>query len=245
MRRLATELSETGQRLHGRGLEPTALTMFDQGETTPFHVDGGPNESLLMLGYEPTWRASLLRVACLPTCAAQAGMSTRNFVEAYHGAMSRWFVVLGLGLLLGAGAVGCRSEADAGETGEPTGTGGERARDEDREGGYDDSGDGCAAADCAEPEHPVDMVDPDDPRLDADPQLCQLDSDCMVGTPRNCCVSFCGDDAVAWSHTEWQRYQEECAVEECASTESLACEPEAQPDTPPTARCLRERCVLR
>jgi hypothetical protein len=69
MRGLAAELSESERRLHERGLEPTALTMFDQGETTPFHVDGGPDESLLMLGYEPTSRASVLRVACLPTCA--------------------------------------------------------------------------------------------------------------------------------------------------------------------------------
>ena len=83
MRRLGLELSSAEQRLHGRGLVPTALTQFDQGETTPFHVDGGPDESVLILGYEPTPRSSVLRVACLSTCAAAHGQTPRAFVESH------------------------------------------------------------------------------------------------------------------------------------------------------------------
>jgi hypothetical protein len=45
--------------------------------------------------------------------------------------MSRRFVVLGLGLLLGVAVVGCRSEMDAPETGESTGSGGEHAPGDD------------------------------------------------------------------------------------------------------------------
>lgn len=83
MRAVADGLSRTEQQLHARGLAPTALTQFDQGETTPFHVDGGPDESVLILGYEPTPRVSVLRVACLPTCAAARGDSPRAFLAAF------------------------------------------------------------------------------------------------------------------------------------------------------------------
>ncbi|MCB9659252.1 MAG: hypothetical protein R3B40_14440 [Polyangiales bacterium] len=70
--RLARGLDREERRLRGRGLIPTALTFFDQGETTPFHVDGGPDESVLLLGYEPSARTSRLRVVDLPHAAAEA-----------------------------------------------------------------------------------------------------------------------------------------------------------------------------
>ena len=40
-----------------RGRRPFAylsMARFDQQETTKFHLDGAPAESLLMLGYEPS-----------------------------------------------------------------------------------------------------------------------------------------------------------------------------------------------
>lgn len=88
-----------------------------------------------------------------------------------------------------------------------------------------------------------DVLDPADPSLEVDPQVCQVDSDCMVGTPRDCCTTFCPGYAVAWSHDAWAAYQEQCAVVECAIVETLACPDEREP--PPSARCVRERCVLR
>lgn len=82
----------------------------------------------------------------------------------------------------------------------------------------------------------------DGPGAEVDPQICTSDGDCMVGTPRNCCVSFCPDDAVAWSRSAWAAYQAECAVEECAETEQLACLAQTEPAR--VARCIAERCVL-
>jgi hypothetical protein len=81
-----------------------------------------------------------------------------------------------------------------------------------------------------------------EPAAEIDPQICASDADCMVGTPRNCCVSWCPEDAVAWSRSAWASYQAECAVEECAETEQLACRPQAGPSR--IARCVSERCVL-
>ncbi|MFO0547340.1 MAG: hypothetical protein U0271_03070 [Polyangiaceae bacterium] len=75
-----------------------------------------------------------------------------------------------------------------------------------------------------------------------DPQVCASDADCMVGTPRDCCASFCKEDAVAWSRAAWADYQAACAVEECAHLEEPACRPGPQPER--SARCASERCVL-
>jgi hypothetical protein len=158
--------------------------------------------------------------------------------------MTHRFGLVGLGLLLVV-AVGCRSGADGVGDGDGAGAGAGGERAGDREDDADPLDVDCETLDCTEPRHPSDVVDPDDPRLDVDPHLCQVDSDCLVGTPRDCCTNFCPDDAVAWSHAAWLRYQEECAVEECAVVETLACRPEALPGTPPTARCVQERCVLR
>ena len=88
-------------------------------------------------------------------------------------------------------------------------------------------------------------VDPSDPSLEVDPQLCATDADCMIGTPRNCCISFCPEDRQAWSRAAWAAYQDDCAAEECASPEPLACQPERDVQPPPQAVCVRERCVLR
>lgn len=79
------------------------------------------------------------------------------------------------------------------------------------------------------------------PDTEVDPQICAHDEDCMVGTLRDCCVSFCTSDQ-PWSRAAWAAYQAECAEEECASTETEACPPDTAP--PAVARCVEERCVL-
>ncbi len=80
------------------------------------------------------------------------------------------------------------------------------------------------------------------PADEIDPQVCASDADCMVGTPRNCCASFCPSDTQAWSRAAWAAYQDECAVVECASVEDAACLPETPPRV--EARCVDARCVL-
>lgn len=82
------------------------------------------------------------------------------------------------------------------------------------------------------------VVGPDE----VDPQVCASDADCMVGTPRNCCASFCPSDTQAWSRAAWAEYQDECAIVECAVVEDAACLPETPPHV--EARCVDARCVL-
>lgn len=77
---------------------------------------------------------------------------------------------------------------------------------------------------------------------EVDPQTCTSHSECMVGTPRNCCASYCPHDVQAWSRRAWAEYQDECAVEECAVLEDAACRPEPPPRV--EARCVEARCVL-
>lgn len=77
---------------------------------------------------------------------------------------------------------------------------------------------------------------------EVDPQVCTSDSECMVGTPRNCCASYCPHDVQAWSRRAWAAYQDECAVEECAVLEDAACRPDPAPRV--EARCVEARCVL-
>lgn len=140
----------------------------------------------------------------------------------------------------GGGATHAGATEGAGADGE----GAARARCDEPCAAEDCAADDRAADGCDDTEHAGDPVDPDDPSLEIDPQVCQVDSDCLVGTPRDCCTSFCPEHAVAWSHEAWLRYQEECAVEECAVVENLACQPD-EGGPPRTARCVAERCVLR
>lgn len=86
------------------------------------------------------------------------------------------------------------------------------------------------------------VADPDDPALEVDPQPCEVDADCMVGTPRDCCASFCPTDRQAWSVAGWNAYQADCAEEECAVLEDAACLPDDP--GPATAICVEHRCAL-
>jgi hypothetical protein len=71
---------------------------------------------------------------------------------------------------------------------------------------------------------------------------CASDAECVVGTPRGCCASWCPEDARAWARAAWAAYQADCAVRECASLEEPACRSDLAP--PRRARCAAARCVL-
>src|SRR5262245_9590615 len=58
----------TGKRLHFR-----SMARFDQQETTKFHLDGAPGESMLMLGYEPSRVHSRLFLADYTRAAFDLG----------------------------------------------------------------------------------------------------------------------------------------------------------------------------
>src|SRR5689334_14830683 len=49
---LVAALGDWYRARFGRGLRLETLGRFDQREKTPPHLDGGPDESLLLLGYE-------------------------------------------------------------------------------------------------------------------------------------------------------------------------------------------------
>src|SRR5687767_12260989 len=51
---LAGLLREVGVRRVGYGFGVRAVARFDQQVTTKFHLDGGPDRSALVLGYEPS-----------------------------------------------------------------------------------------------------------------------------------------------------------------------------------------------
>lgn len=56
------------------------LGRFDQQETTRFHLDGGPPESILMLGYEPSRVGSRLFLADYLRCARNLNLDPETLL---------------------------------------------------------------------------------------------------------------------------------------------------------------------
>ncbi len=73
-------LSEVADRRIGRRFACRSLGRFDQQETTKFHLDGAPAESLLMLGYEPLRVRSRLLLADYSRCAFDRGLDPQQFL---------------------------------------------------------------------------------------------------------------------------------------------------------------------
>lgn len=86
-RRLMLDLAEELSALHrardGRELLVLSAVRFDQQVTTRFHLDGGPDESYLLLGYEPSTVASELAVADLARAAQDAGLEPSEYLDAH------------------------------------------------------------------------------------------------------------------------------------------------------------------
>jgi hypothetical protein len=61
-----------------------SLGRFDQQETTRFHLDGAPAESLLVLGYEPSRVQSRLYLADYSRCAFDLGMEPLQFLNDFN-----------------------------------------------------------------------------------------------------------------------------------------------------------------
>lgn len=87
-RRLMVDLKEQLSLLHqsdtGRALDWFSMTRFDQKNTTKPHRDGAPNDSLLLLGYEPTTVQSKLSMADYSKCAQTLGITPEIFLEEYN-----------------------------------------------------------------------------------------------------------------------------------------------------------------
>jgi hypothetical protein len=61
-----------------------SLARFNQQVTTKYHLDGGPEESYLMLGYEPSAVPSALAVADYTRAAHDCGITPRALLEAHN-----------------------------------------------------------------------------------------------------------------------------------------------------------------
>lgn len=66
------------------GLQYLSLGRFDQQTTTRFHLDGGPEVSFLMLGYEPSRVASQFAIADYSQAAFDAGCQPAEYLDRYN-----------------------------------------------------------------------------------------------------------------------------------------------------------------
>jgi hypothetical protein len=86
---LAAALDAAHQRDFGRPLHFVSMSQFDQQVTTRAHLDGGPVESLLLLGYEPSAVESRLFLVDYTRCALDHGMTPRRFLDEVNPAFGR------------------------------------------------------------------------------------------------------------------------------------------------------------
>ena len=84
MPNLKGRLSEVGSRRCGVRFVYRSLGRFDQQETTKFHRDGAPDQSLLVLGYEPTRVRSRLSLADSSRCAYDLGIEPERFLDEFN-----------------------------------------------------------------------------------------------------------------------------------------------------------------
>lgn len=61
-----------------------SMARFDQQETTKFHLDGAPDQSMLMLGYEPSEVESRLFLADYTRTAFDLGITPQQFLSDFN-----------------------------------------------------------------------------------------------------------------------------------------------------------------
>ena len=81
---LKNEFDRLERKHRGHELVYQSLTRFDQQVTTRPHRDGGPDESILMLGYEPTLIESRLEMSDYSKCANNLGMTPAEFLDQFN-----------------------------------------------------------------------------------------------------------------------------------------------------------------
>ena len=90
-RQLRREMVQLKKRLDvihrtrtGKHLVYTSMGRYDQQVTTKPHRDGGPDETVLMLGYEPTSVHSRLYMADYSKCAFDLGLDPKKFLQIHN-----------------------------------------------------------------------------------------------------------------------------------------------------------------
>jgi hypothetical protein len=81
---LKERLSEIGVRRGGRPFAFRSMARFDQQETTKFHLDGAPEQSMLMLGYEPSRVRSRLFLADYTRAAFDLSIAPQQFLQDFN-----------------------------------------------------------------------------------------------------------------------------------------------------------------
>ena len=81
---LKARLTEVGVRRGRRPFIFRSMGRFDQQETTKFHLDGAPAESMLMLGYEPSKVRSRLFLADYSRAAFDLGITPQQFLKDFN-----------------------------------------------------------------------------------------------------------------------------------------------------------------
>jgi hypothetical protein len=81
---LKRELQAIHRKRTGHELLYLSAERFDQQQTTKLHLDGAPDESLLMLGYEPTEIISDVALADYSRCAFDLGITPQQFLEKHN-----------------------------------------------------------------------------------------------------------------------------------------------------------------
>ncbi len=86
---IARELSRVYGDEFGRPLALISASAFDQQVTTEPHLDGGPEESVLVLGYEPTRVGSRVTLIDYTRAAADRGLTPRQFLARFNPMVRR------------------------------------------------------------------------------------------------------------------------------------------------------------
>jgi len=81
---LKREMAAIHKSTSGNTLAYLSADRFDQQETTRPHLDGGPDECFLMLGYEPSAIDSELVMFDYAKCAFDRGLSPNEFMAKYN-----------------------------------------------------------------------------------------------------------------------------------------------------------------
>ncbi len=91
---LKREMSAIHEATTGNALAYLSAARFDQQETTRPHLDGGPDECLLMLGYEPSAVNSELEISDYAKCAFDLGLAPKEFLAKHNPMFKPGFEIL-------------------------------------------------------------------------------------------------------------------------------------------------------
>lgn len=78
------EMGAIHESTTGNTLAYLSVARFDQQETTRPHLDGGPDECFLMLGYEPSVVDSDLEISDYAKCAFDLGLTPKEFLAKHN-----------------------------------------------------------------------------------------------------------------------------------------------------------------